>query len=72
MVLIGDELVLPFLNRGSGLLGEPIGELGKNIGFAGIGGNGGLRSVSVGGGDFSLNRGGSDGGIEFSVLLYKL
>lgn len=66
--------MLLFLNKGRGLFGEgePIGELGKKIGFAGIGGNGGLRSVSVGGGDFSFKRGGSDGGMEFSVLLYKL
>lgn len=64
--------MLPFLNSGNGLLGDPMGEFGKNIGFAGTGGNGGLRNVSVGGGDFSLILGGNEGGIEFSVLLYKL
>jgi hypothetical protein len=71
-VLIGDEFVLPFLKMGRGLLGDPFGELGKKMGFAGMGGSGGLRRVSVGGGDFSLILGGNEGGLQFSVLLYKL
>lgn len=65
-------LLFLYIKLGSGLLGDPIGEFGKKIGFAGIGGSGGFRRVSVGGGDFSLMRGGSEGGIELSALLYKL
>jgi hypothetical protein len=70
--------VLPFFKIGIGLLGEgdPMGEFDvdeNKTGFCGIGGNGGLRKMSVGGDDFSFMRGGSVGGMLLSeVLLYRL